>query len=334
MDLTPDSDQQQLVEAVITFLARALPVSRLHGDEAARLPPRRLTAAQGWCAVGLSTEAGGLGLGAVEQMLIARELGRVLAPTHIIHNALAAQLCAGAGLSDLAQAFAEGGKAAALAVADGRIAVGAAALSGPVRLYDCHDADHLLFLDARGAWLLTGTMPPLRPCLDKSVTMAVADLGDFTVVAHVAGPGLRDLFVLLVAAMLQGGAEATRDMINAYAKIRETFGKKIGSYQAVRHPIAEMAARCEQTKALLFFAALSMDEDRSDATAQAMAAFTLSGRAAMANADANIQLHGGIGVTDDFDAHLYLKRANVLTRWCGLTRDHLELIVAAELAPL
>jgi alkylation response protein AidB-like acyl-CoA dehydrogenase len=94
VDLTPDSDQQQLVDAAIAFLSRTLPVSRLHGGEDARLPLRALMAEQGWCSVGLAEEADGMGLGAVEEVLVLREVGRVLGPTHVLHNALAAQLAA------------------------------------------------------------------------------------------------------------------------------------------------------------------------------------------------------------------------------------------------
>jgi alkylation response protein AidB-like acyl-CoA dehydrogenase len=336
VDLTPDSDQQQLVDAAIAFLSRTLPVSRLHGGEDARLPLRALMAEQGWCSVGLAEEADGMGLGAVEEVLVLREVGRVLGPTHVLHNALAAQLAAASDQHGLAKAFAAGSAAAALAVPDGPVRCDAKDLSGPVRLYDCHDASHYLFLDERAAWLLTAPTPApaLRPCLDKSITMTTTDLAGLRVVAQVDGAALYNKFVLLVAAMLQGGAEATRDMICGYAKVRETFGRKIGSYQAVRHPIAEMAARCEQAKALLFYAALSMDERRGDAPAHASAALMLATRTALLNADVNIQLHGGVGLTDAYDAHLYLKRAHVLSRWCGLARAHLERVIGAELTPL
>jgi alkylation response protein AidB-like acyl-CoA dehydrogenase len=336
MDLIPDFDQQQLVDAATAFLSRALPVSRLHGREEARLPLRTLTAEQGWCSVGLSDEAGGMGLGAVDEVLVLREVGRVLGPTHVLHNALAAQLSAASGQHALAKAFAAGSAAAAIAVADGPMRCDAKAIVGPVRLYDCHDASHYLFLDKRAAWLLTApeAAPDLRPCLDKSITMARIDLAGISVAARADGAALWNRFVLLVAAMLQGSAEATRDMICGYAKLRETFGRRIGSYQAVRHPIVEMAARCEQAKALLFYAAMSMDEGRADAAAQASAAFLLATRTALLNADVNIQLHGGIGLTDEYDAHFYLKRSHVLSRWCGLARDHVERVIEAELTPL
>ena len=335
MDLTPNAEQQQFVDAAASFLLRAMPVSRLHGSAEQRLPDRRLTAEQGWCEIGLGEEAGGLGLSPVEEVLVLREIGRSLGPTHVLHNAIAAQLCAHAGDVASARAFAGGIARASLAVADAPVSVDGQRLSGAVRLYDCHDADHLLFLDTRGAWLLAmADAPPLRPCLDKSVTMATADLSDFPVVASIEGRALHDRFIVSVAAMLQGMAEATRDMITAYAKIRETFGRPIGSYQAVRHPIAEMAARCEAAKALLFYAALSLAEGRSDAAAQVSAALIVAEKAAMQNADVNIQLHGGIGVTDELDAHFYLKRGHVLTRWCGLPRDHVALIAATDLAPL
>lgn len=336
MDLTPTFDQQQLLEGAVAILRRTLPVSRLHGDESARFPSRSLTAEQGWNVLGLPESAGGLGLGAVDEMLLLRELGRYLGPTHVLANLIAGHVSIAAGNSALASAFAASELAAGLAVADGVTERDGDGLRGPARLYDCHDATHYVLVADGTAWLFEAPQarPALRPCLDKSISMAAIELGGLRPVAEARDRTIGDRLLLLVAAMLEGGAEAAMTMVTEYAKIRETFGRKIGSYQAVRHPIAEMAVRCEQAKALLFYAALAVDEGRSDAGGHASAAYVLASRIALANADGNIQLHGGIGLTDEMDAHFYLKRAHVLSRWCGLASAHLDRVIATELCPL
>jgi alkylation response protein AidB-like acyl-CoA dehydrogenase len=123
--------------------------------------------------------------------------------------------------------------------------------------------------------------------------------------------------LLLTAAMLTGLAEGAVAMIQEYAGIRETFGRKIGAYQAVRHPIAEGAARCDHARSLLYVAALCLRDRRDDAPLQLSSAKVIAHRAAMRNADINIQLHGGIGITSDLPAHHFMKRALMLAPWFG-----------------
>jgi alkylation response protein AidB-like acyl-CoA dehydrogenase len=151
-----------------------------------------------------------------------------------------------------------------------------------------------------------------------------------TVVASDTGDCAWNLGQLGTAAMLVGIAEASLDQIVDYAKVRETFGKKIGSWQAVRHPCADMAVRLEAARAQLWFAATAMKEGRGDAGVHLDAAKYLANQAALANADTNIQLHGGIGVTDEHHAHLYLKHALVLARLFGGRREVLGRLLHAE----
>jgi alkylation response protein AidB-like acyl-CoA dehydrogenase len=159
-----------------------------------------------------------------------------------------------------------------------------------------------------------------RPCLDKSVSMGTTNLRDATILASAPSEPILAVARLCVAAMLVGIAEAVTAMIVDYAKIRNTFGRPIGSYQAVRHPCAEMAVRAEIARALLFYAAVAHKEGRRDAPLQADTAKYLANEAALMNVDANIQLHGGIGTTDEHDAHLFMKRSHVLNRWFGANR--------------
>jgi alkylation response protein AidB-like acyl-CoA dehydrogenase len=146
-----------------------------------------------------------------------------------------------------------------------------------------------------------------------------------------AEPRIAHLARLGAAAMLVGMAEAALAMICDYAQVRETFGRKIGAWQAVRHPIADMAVRVEAARAQLWFAAAAIKEERDDAPAHLSAAGLLAERAARDNADANIQLHGGIGVTDEHDAHLLLKQALLVSRLFGGGRAALASLLHARL---
>ena len=131
--------------------------------------------------------------------------------------------------------------------------------------------------------------------------------------------------------MLVGIAECALDMIVEYAKVRETFGRKIGSWQAVRHPCADMAVRVEAARSQLWYSAAAMKEQRADAPTHLDAAKHLANQAAVANADSNIQLHGGIGVTEEHHAHLLLKHALLLSRLFGSKRGLLSRLLHAKL---
>jgi alkylation response protein AidB-like acyl-CoA dehydrogenase len=340
MDLTLTPDQEQLTAMVSSFLAEQLPLGRLHGAQRLGVGDeqhRPAIAELGFYGMSLPEAVGGSGFALVDEILLFREVGRHLGPVGLLPMILATH--AAAKMSSAAPLQAEvlaGRTGVALAVADGALSTTEGQLAGPLRLYDCHAANHAILLHQGEAWLFTIDFNALSfvPCLDKSTSMATVDAGVLKIESRIAGDDLLLRMHLAIAAMLVGQAEATRDMINAYARIRFTFGRAIGAYQAVRHPIAEMAARCELASAQLRYAALSLQEKRGDAAAQVTAALLVARNAAMQNADSNIQLHGGIGITDELDAHLYLKRAHLLIRWCGMHRDHLQNLLTASIDPL
>jgi alkylation response protein AidB-like acyl-CoA dehydrogenase len=131
--------------------------------------------------------------------------------------------------------------------------------------------------------------------------------------------------------MQVGVAERALELIVEYAKVRETFGRKIGTYQAVRHACADMALRAEAARCQLWSAAAAMKERRSDARTHLDAAKHLANRAAVTNADVDIQLHGAIGVTEEHHAHLLLKHGLLLARLFGSERTLLAGLLHAEL---
>jgi alkylation response protein AidB-like acyl-CoA dehydrogenase len=113
-----------------------------------------------------------------------------------------------------------------------------------------------------------------------------------------------------------------------YGKVRQQFGKPIGSFQAIKHRCADMAVRAEVARSVVTYAAVALAEGEPDAARHAGIAKALAGNAALANATDNIQNHGGMGYTWESDAHLYLKRARLLEHCFGTRTAHLDALAA------
>jgi alkylation response protein AidB-like acyl-CoA dehydrogenase len=310
--LTPNGDESGIIEAAAAFLQDAIPISRLHGEQATPdLDPavRQRIAEMGWFGITVCAEHGGSGLSSVEHVLFFREVGRRCGPLDILAQSLAAKAAVDRAARE---ALLEGRTFVSLAVADGE----------DIRVFGRRDAASALQITAEGVRLidLQGVALEERPSLDPAVSMRILRSGVIGATPFQACPELAQLARLGTAAMLLGVAEAALDLIVDYAKVRHTFGRPIGAYQAVRHPCADMALRAEAARCQLWFAAAAMTEGRRDADAHIDAAKHLANEAAVMNTDVNIQLHGGIGVTDEHDAHLLLKHAVVLSRLFGSRR--------------
>jgi alkylation response protein AidB-like acyl-CoA dehydrogenase len=209
---------------------------------------------------------------------------------------------------------------------------GGFALSG-TKLFvpDAHTADALvvaarsaaggekgisLFLVPRGAG---GLDVKLLPTMDQTRKLCEVTLHDVAVgrdaLLGEAGSGwtplarVLDRATVALCAEMCGGAQKVLDMTVEYAKIRQAFGRPIGSYQGVKHRAADMLVDVENSKSITYYAAWALDEGVAEgALATSMAKAYVSdayGRVAAAG----IQLHGGIGFTWEHDLHLYFKRA-------------------------
>lgn len=320
MYLAPDGDEIEITDAAAAFVADAMPIGRLHAPGSADLagPVRRRFGEMGWFALALPESAGGSGLSAVEHALFFREVGRQCGPVDVLAQCLAANMAQGG----LREALVAGTHGVALLVADG----------DAYRLIGAADSQYALHATTEGAQLfaLAARDAEERPSLDPANSIRVVD-APADPVERLGGDAIWRLGQLGAAAMLVGIAEAALDLIVEYAKIRETFGRKIGAWQAVRHPCADMAVRVEAARCQLWYAAAAMKEARGDAAVHLDVAKHLANQAALANTDATIQLHGGIGVTDEHDAHLLLKHALVLSRLFGARRGLLAGLLHARL---
>lgn len=128
---------------------------------------------------------------------------------------------------------------------------------------------------------------------------------------------VEDLLVALVAAELAGVAGWCLETAVEYAKVREQFGRKIGSFQAVKHICAWMLCRTELIRSVALDAAAAVDEGGAELPIAAAIAAAISLDAAVETAKDCIQVLGGIGFTWEHDAHFYLRRATALRQLLG-----------------
>ena len=183
--------------------------------------------------------------------------------------------------------------------------------------------------------LVAGVSRDVRPkaMLDELVRLGVVDLDGATATASVQDSSSLWLrATVLLASQLAGNASATAAQSVEYAKDREQFGKPIGSFQAVKHRCADMAVLADAATSLSRYASLTVADSRPDAAFHAQAAWTIAARAAVTNAQVNVQNHGGIGFTWEHTAHRYVTRAQFLVRTLGNRADHLDALLA-EPAP-
>lgn len=315
MDLLLSDDQRSIVSSVAEVLDDRMPMQNvrkvLDGDSAPLDALWRSAGELGWFGLGLSEEVGGTGLDLVDEALLFVELGRRVTPGPFLATVLATRLAALGGAAD---------DAAALLSGKARAALAATPADGPTVLYDAADATYLVAFGRDGVDLLPAAMASGRteqPGLDPLMRRETANLSGEPLASAPLSEGLVARGSVLVSAMLTGIATAARDMSVGYAKTREQFGSVIGAFQAVKHRCADMAVGAALADAQLTFAALSVSEGASDAEFHVAAARVVAEHAALSNVREAIQIYGGIGVTWECDAHLYLKRVHALRELFG-----------------
>jgi alkylation response protein AidB-like acyl-CoA dehydrogenase len=318
MDLELSDEQRWLSESVETLLAREAEPAR----QWARLVD-----------FGALSVGGDDGLGAVELCLIARALGTHLAPVPYLGSA--AVRFAGAVLDDEAVAlavlepgaswaappqttvtrgdFVSGRKTAVEhAGSVSRLAVVAAATEGPV----------LAIVDAAAPEV---ALVP-QPAFDASAPMWAVELVDAPVLADpLSGDAISRMATigaLLAAAEAVGAAGRMLDDACRYAAERRQFGRPVASFQALRHLLADMYVRQASSWSSVLYAAAALDEDDEDAPRTASIAKAYVSRAAREVAHGAMQVFGGIAVTAEHPAHLYLRRIVVRERQFGDAAHH------------
>ena len=208
---------------------------------------------------------------------------------------------------------------------------------------DAHGADLLLLPDAAGdlhAVPRDGAKLTAQPANDPSQKLFAVEFAgsDATRVAEGArAAGLLaaafDRGALACAAELVGVAEQLVEMAVAYTTQRKQFGRPIGSFQAVKHALANVKVRLEYARPLVYRAAYSVANGDARRALHVAMAKAEAGEAATLAARAALQAHGAIGYTFEQDLHIWMRRAWSLDLAWGARRLHRERIAAAVLAP-
>jgi alkylation response protein AidB-like acyl-CoA dehydrogenase len=297
----PSAEQLALGSTIDESLGALLPLSRLHSSFQEDARTWANLEEIGVFGIGVSEQLGGSGLGAAEEALIVMSLGRRLASPGVLATIGAAHVQLGGDA----------------ATSRGKRTAAAYRRADRVVIVDEPEASLVLLRDGGGAALHYPPPGTSRTVDDRLWLAALREAGDVgEKLAQFDASQLARLR-LIDAAALAGIAEAALEMSVAYAGTREQFGRPIGSFQAVKHHCANMAiaARCarDQTN----FAALALDAGRTDAQLQVECAFFVAGTSALENAGKNIQIHGGMGFSDEADPHLFLKRAQLLIAIAG-----------------
>jgi alkylation response protein AidB-like acyl-CoA dehydrogenase len=280
----------------------------------------------GWPGIALSEEHGGQGLGLVEAVILAEEMGYALAPSPWISNLSAGLFLEQAGSPEQRERWLPG-------IASGAER-GAAALTPPSVLPQIVGA-------AEGASVLVlnghdGGARLVEPGDAKLERLDLIDTTRAYFAVEAAGgeslPGqdepAADRSAVVLAAELVGVAQRALDMAVEYAKEREQFDRPIGAYQAVSHRLADMLWAVEEARSLTYYAAwVAGAEPESLPLAASMAKARASDAASSVTHDA-IQTLGGIGFTWEHDVHFLLKRAKVGAQLMGSAGLHRERVAA------
>jgi len=319
MDLLPTSEQEEIVSSIASVIAGNHTLGEPLADEL-----WEAAVAQGWLGLGLEESLGGVGYSLAEEVLLFLELGRACVPGPFLATTLGARLAAESGEAELAARIVGGTDRVGLAERfdDERFSI-----------LDGDRASLALVVDGERVFLadLDGVALESIPAFDTLVPVVLAiDLDQSAPLATAPdGPALLRRGGLLVAAMLAGMARATTDQSVSYGIDREQFGQPVGGFQAVKHRCADMATRAEAATCQVYYAALALRDGRDDAEFHAHAARVVAARAAIDNAQVNVQNHGGIGFTWEHTAHRFVTRSRVYASALGTTHTHLGDTLAA-----
>jgi alkylation response protein AidB-like acyl-CoA dehydrogenase len=336
MDLLPTDEQDEIIATVRAQLEREFDLHALAAhDGAAQIIDDALwqrCAELGWFGLGLQEALGGVGYTLAEESLLFAELGAHATPGPFLATVLGGRLAALGGATALRDGILSGEQRIALAEPHGDPdATAGAEVSGTFRVTDHGGAELCLVMVGNAASIVAAADLVAEPIssIDLLVPTAVGTVTGVPALCHLDdASALRLRADVLVAAELAGIATATAAQSTEYAKDREQFGQPVGGFQAVKHRCADMAVRAEAATSLVRYAALAVRDGLTDAAFHAEAARAVAARAAIDNAQVNVQNHGGIGFTWEHTAHRYVTRSQVRARTLGSLRGALDALLA------
>jgi hypothetical protein len=347
MDFDYSDDQKFLKSEARKFLEARCPTSVVRGvlDDPARSYDADLwkaVAAQGWTGAAVPEAYGGLGLGGVELCAIAEELGRALAPipfASTVYFVAEALKMAGSeaqkdrwlraiAAGETIGCFATSERPGALTEAQAQSRVDGGRLTGvkiPVTDGDVADLavvlareggrPGLFLVELAGPGVSRETLQTLDP------TRGAARLTFEGAPAERLGEGgegmalaqaVLDHAAVLLAFEQVGGADRALEMARAYALERYAFGRPIGSYQAIKHKLADIYIKNELARSNAYYGAWALASGAAELPLAAAAARVSANEAFWFAAKESLQTHGGMGYTWAVDCHLFYRRAQQL----------------------
>jgi alkylation response protein AidB-like acyl-CoA dehydrogenase len=310
-DFLDTTARQMAAEGFGSSVARAA----LEGDRRGADRGWQTLVDTGWLGVRMPVECGGSAAGLVEACIVADALACALAPIPYVGSAIAAPALLGAAGGD-DELLGEIVKGRAIGIAL------SAELdwptSSPVIGWECGNGGAALVNAQDGALIvaceaLADSVDPLHPLasVPAGTTAVVPDVSDMALAAMRVG----------CAAALVGTLRGAADMAFQYVKDRKQYGKAIGSFQAVQHMCADVEVALESCHSVLNGAAWTVDHAPVDEAVKAAAvAKAWCSESAVAGVETVVQLLGGIGVTWESDAHLYLRQAHLYAGVLGTRR--------------
>jgi len=292
----------------------------------------------GWAGIVVPEAHGGSAFGYLSLGLVAEQLGRNLVATPLAATAAAATAIAIGDDGDAKAAWlpriATGEVVAALAIDEGpchdvrieaRVAEGR--LTGTKRFVAEGDAPLLVVAATDGLYLVAGDEGVSRAPRAMADARSHADITfDAAPAIRLGGPELTaaivDRATAVTCAEMLGMAEAAFAQTNDYLKTRIQFGQPLSSFQALQHRMARMFAELELMRSAVEGALEAIDAGRSDVDQAVSLAKALAGDTLKLVTREMVQLFGGVGMTDEYDAGLYLKRAAVLETMWGTAAFH------------
>lgn len=318
MQLHLDETQLAVQEAVRSFCTDRFALDGVAGREGKAADP---AAWKGLADLGVLGMLAGTveDVGIVEAAIAFEELGAHLASGPVVWTAIAAPLVDGAAEGEV--------RVTGLTVDEHRGDL-------PLVVEHADEAQQVLVVHADrveavpAGELVVAPGAPLDPLTPVSVLERVPqgrEVGDAAAAAQLRLQG-----TVLHAAALVGVARGALDVARNYALERVQFGVPIGSFQAIKHMLADMYVRVEMARAETYAAAaLVKNPAAGDPQRSASAAKLLAGEAGLANARASVQILGGMGFTWDMLPHYFLKRAWVLEQGFGAGSTHATRLAAA-----
>jgi alkylation response protein AidB-like acyl-CoA dehydrogenase len=363
MDFDFSDDQKFLKSEARKFLDARCGMAVVRGvlNDPARSYDQGLwkaVAEQGWLGAAIPEAHGGLGLGRLELCAIAEELGRALAPipfASTVYFVAEALMLAGSeaqkarwlpkiAAGEVIGCFATVERPGVLTEAQVQARVEGGALTGiklPVTDGDVADLGVVLARDGAGTSLflveLTSpgvtretleTLDPTRGVAKLTFSGAPAErLGEAGEGMALAEQVLNRAAVLLAFEQV-GGADWALEMAKEYALQRYAFGRPIGSYQAIKHKLADIYIKNELARSNAYYGAWALDTGAAELPVAAAAARVAGGEAFWFAAKESLQTHGGMGYTWEVDCHLFYRRAQQLGLVAGGSKAWKERLVS------